>query len=201
MRATADRPPPGPDARDPEAVPWLSRKRLARAFAALAGGVGFLVGVTSLIDFVDRQVESPPPAEIEARISDVHLNTVREPYGGYLRSTNQSFPGLTQQERREPGLVFAAAVRFKGSQDEDFVLRASVFDAHSGRPVPGYSFNQSRFTPSGPNHAREWPFWLPYPPRPGVFFVRATLLDPKKQPVDEQDSERFRVERVPPVPG
>jgi hypothetical protein len=188
---------PAPDA-------WLNRKIIKRGFAGLTAAIALLVGITSLFDFVERKVDSPeppPPSEIDARVSAVRLTTVREPYGRYLRDTNQSFPGVTRDDRREPGLVFAARVRFKGSQGEKFLLRTTVFNATTQRRVPGYTFEQANFTPSGPSHGREWPFWIPYPPRPGAYFLRATLVDPKKQPVGEQDSKPFRIKRVPLITG
>jgi hypothetical protein len=169
----------------------------------VAAVVAFLVGVTSLIDFVSDKVDSPeprPPRAIDARIGEVRLTTTNEPYGRYLRDTNQSFGGLAKEDRQEQGLVFAARVQFKGGQDEPFLLRATVFAA-SGRRVPGYTFDEAEFTPRGPNHGREWTFWVPYPPHRGAFFVRATVLDSKKQPVAEQDSGRFAVERVPAIAG
>jgi hypothetical protein len=182
---------------------WLTRKRLTRGFAGLAALVGFLVGVTSLVDFADQRLdtEEPPPPEIDARVSGVSLTTVREPYEHYLRATNQSLARLPKADRREKGLVFAARVRFKGGEGDPYVLRMSVFDSRTSRPLPDYVFDVAEFTPGAQDHGREWPVWLPYPPRPGTFFVRATILDAKEQPVDERDSKRFRVRRVPAIPG
>lgn len=179
---------------------WLTRKRVGSAAAGLAALVGFLVGVTTLVDFAGGlDADEPPPPAIDARVSEVSLTTVREPYEHYLRATNESLGGLTKAEREEKGLVFAARVRFKGGEGDRYLLRMSVFNSRTGRPLPAYAFDAAEFTPGAQSHGREWPVWLPYPPRPGSFFVRATILDANDQPVDEQDSKPFRVKRVPPL--
>jgi hypothetical protein len=177
---------------------WLTRKRLAGVAGGLAAVVGFLVGVTTLVDFAGRlDSDEPPPAAIDARVSDVDLLTTREPYEDYLRSTNESLAGLSEAERKEQGLVFATRVRFTGGAGEPHLLRMTVFNSRTGRPVRGYTFPVAEFTPQAQSHGREWPAWLPYPLRPGTYFVRATILDPQKKPVDQQDSDPFPVERVP----
>jgi hypothetical protein len=180
-----------------------SRKWLQRGFAGLTAAVALAVGLTSLFDFVERKADTdePPPSRIDARIGDVRLTTTMEPYGRYLNDTNQSFRGLTSAERREPGLVLAARVALEGSQGDRFTLRTTVFDADRLRRVPGYVFEQARLVPSGPSHATEWPFWIPYPPRRGEYFVRATILDERSRPVSEEDSPPFPVEEVPPLPS
>ena len=179
---------------------WLTRKRVASAAAGLAALVGFLVGVATLVDFAGRlDSEDPPPAAIDARVSGVDLTTTRQPYEDYLRATNASLAGLPEADRKEKGLVFAARVRFTGGQGDRYLLRMAVFNSRTGRPLPAYTFKVAEFTPQAQSHGREWPVWLPYPPRRGTFFVRATILDQQKKPVDEQDSERFRVKRVPPL--
>lgn len=81
---------------------WLTRKRLASAAAGLAALVAFLVGVTTLIDFArGLDADEPPPPAIDARVSEVSLTTVREPYEHYPRATNESAGGLSKAERKE----------------------------------------------------------------------------------------------------
>jgi hypothetical protein len=179
---------------------WLTRKRLAAAAGGLAALVGFLVGVTTLIQFVaGLDSDEPPPAAIDARVSAVDLTTRRVPYEDYLRSTNESPAGLSEAERKEKGLVFETRVRFIGGQGEPHTLRMSLFNFRTGRPVPHNTHRVAEFTPQAQSHGREWPAWLPYALHPGTFFARATLLDKEGKPVDQQDSEPFRVNRVPPL--
>jgi hypothetical protein len=178
-----------------------SRKVLQRGFAALAAAVAFAVGLTSLFDFVERKADpdEAPPRRIDAHVADVRLTAVMEPYGRYLRETNQSFRGVTRADRREPGLLLSARVRLEGSEGKRFRLRTAVYDAGTLLRVPGYVFDQADLVPGGPSHGTEWPFWIPYPPDPGEYFVRATIVDEKRRPVSEDDSKPFEVDSVPPV--
>jgi hypothetical protein len=182
-----------------------NRTLAKRGFAAVAAVVGLLVGLTSLVDWVAGKLDSPdprPPPEIDARIRSVDLRTVREPYGAYLRMINESFPGLTEADRKEQGLVFAARVRLKGGEGKRFMLRLSLFNAKTRQRLrdPAYTLIAADFVPANQNHATNWPSWFPYPWRTGRYFLRATLLNAEKQPVDERDSAAFRVTRIPPVP-
>jgi hypothetical protein len=195
-------------------VPQRQRRRPAqernrtlakRGFAGVAAVVGLLVGVTSLVDWVSGKLDSPdppPPQEIDARISSVELRTVREPYGDYLQMINESFPGLTEAELKEQGLVFAARVRLEGGQGKRFMLRLSLFDAKTQQRLrdPAYTLIAADFEPASQNHATSWPSWFPYPWQGGTYFLRATLLNAEKQPVDERDSQPFKITRIPPIP-
>jgi hypothetical protein len=180
------------------------RRRISQGFAVVAAIVGLLVGITSLTDWFERKLDRPqprPPTEIDTRVHAVELRSAYTPYDEYLSETNQSVRGLTEAERKEQGLVFDVRVRFKGGLGERFSLRSSLYDATDGRRLSDPIYNQTAvdFVPAGQNHARTWPIWVPYPPRTGRFFLRATLTDRKEQPVDEQKSRTFRVTRVPPL--
>lgn len=182
-----------------------SRRRVVSGFGALAAVVAFLVGVTSLTDWFERKLDDPaprPPARIDARILDVSLRSTRAPLDGYLRSIGESLGGLTPRELAEQGLVFAVRVRFTGSVGERFPVRWSLNSAASGLPLrdPLYSQPDLTFVPRGREHSRTWPIWVPYPPRRGRYFLRVTLTDQKHQPVDERDSPRFAVSRIPGPP-
>jgi hypothetical protein len=168
--------------------------------------VGLLVGLTSLVDWVDGKVDSPdprPPKEIDARIGWVALGTVREPQVAYLRATNQKkAPWMTEADLKELGLVFRTSVRLMGSQGKRFMLRLSLVDASTREHLrePGYSQIVADYEPANQNHAHTWSSWFPYPPRVGRYLARATLLDAKKQPVEERDSDPFRIDEIPPIP-
>lgn len=182
--------------------PLITRKKIAGAFGALGAVIAFLVGVTSLTDWFERKLDDPeprPPAEIDARIGYVRLQGTREPLERYLRSIGESLSGLTKRELSEPGLLFAMRVRLTGSVGERFPVRWSLHRARTGEPLPGGTYNQPdvTFVPSGREHARTWPLWVPYPPRKGSYFLRVTLTDRKRQPVDERDSPAFTVTKVP----
>jgi hypothetical protein len=168
--------------------------------------VGLLVGMTSLVDWVGGKVDSPdapPPKEIDARIGSVALRTVREPYRDYLRTTNQTYPGLTEADLKELGLVFGTSVRLIGSKGKRFMLQLSLLDAKTRERLrdPTYTVIAADYVPANQNHAHTWSSWFPYPSRKGRFLVRATLLDARERPVEERDSEPFRVDDIPPVPN
>jgi hypothetical protein len=178
------------------------RKLISQLVAAATATVGLLVGITSLIDWAGRlDSESPPPAEIEARVSSVELRSRNEPLDRYLRGTAQSTAGLKPDELAEEGLVFAIRVRFKGGTKAKFPTAWSLYDARRRAPLrdPLYTQPVGTFTPRGPNHARTWLQWVPYPPKPGKYFLRVTVKDDKRRPVDSQDSRPFPVARIPAV--
>jgi hypothetical protein len=168
--------------------------------------VGLLVGLTSLVDWVGGKVDSPdprPPKEIDARIGPVALRTMREAHGDYLRATNQQKPAwMTEADLRELGLVFGTSVRLIGSQGKRFTLRFSLMDAKTREHLkePGYSQIVADYAPANQNHAHSWSSWFLYPPHEGRYFLRATLLDAKNQPVEERDSDPFRIDHIPPIP-
>jgi TIR domain len=158
---------------------------LGLAYAMLTGG--------------SEDAPSPPPAKIDARVVRVELRSRRERLVDYLKETNQSTAGLSKFQGAERGYVFNARVRLQGKPGIQLPLRWSIIDANTGQPLrdPLYTQTATIFVPSGPNHARTWPFWVPYPPRKGTYRLRATLIDEKRQPLDEAQSEAFTLARAP----
>jgi hypothetical protein len=175
------------------------RKRGARVFAGIAALVGVLVGVTSLVDWLQEEVDDPPPRPppaVDARVTALTLRDTRLPLAEYLTSTGQSTKGLTRREANEPGYVFSVRVRLKGGIESDFPLLWTLHRAKTGERLKGVLYNQPAsvtFRPLARDHARTWPIWVPYPPRPGAYFLRVTLTDEKRQPVDERQSRPFEV--------
>jgi hypothetical protein len=178
-------------------------KRAAQVFGALASAVALLVAVTSLVDWLSRTLDDPaPPAppQIDARVESVALRDRAITLEDYARSIGASARGLPAAERRETGWTFAVRVRLKGGVDERFPLLWTIHAADSGERLSGAPYNQDAevtFTPRARDHSRSWPIWVPYPPRPGRFFLRTTLTDHKGQPVDERDSKPVVLADVP----
>jgi hypothetical protein len=192
----------GPSAQPRQGFFASHRKRISQIGAAATATVGLLVGITTLIDWVGSvDSEPPPPTEIEARVSSVELQSRNEPLDRYLRDTAQSAAGLTSEELAEEGLVFAIRVRFKGGTKAKFPTSWSLYDARRRSPLrdPLYTQPVGTFTPRGPNHARTWLQWVPYPPEPGRYFLRVTVKDDKRRPVDTQDSPSVPIDRIPTV--
>lgn len=178
------------------------QRRVAQVVAALGAVVGLLVGVTTLVDWLGETLGDPPkpaPTRIDHRIDAVKLSAGRELLGSYLESTGQSLRGLSASERRELGYVFLVHVRLRGGVGERFPLRWAVYEAKPPQRLRGALYNQIgvTFVPRVGDHAREWRLWVPSPPRPGAYFLRATLIDQRRRPVDEQDSPTFAVDDVP----
>jgi hypothetical protein len=44
---------------------------------------------------------------------------------------------------------------------------------------------------------RQWPIWVPSPPRRGKYVLRAILLDDKRRPLAEADTKPFTVTKTP----
>jgi hypothetical protein len=182
--------------------PASSGKRLTAAIALAGTLVGLLAAATSLFDWFGGKVDPPappPPAEIDARVLRVDLRSPSQRLVDYLRETNQSTAGLSKFQGAEPGYVFNVRVRLRGNQNNRLPLRWSIIDASTGQPLrdPLYTQTATVFEPGGPSHARTWPIWVPFPPRKGKFLLRATLIDEKRQPLDEAESEPFLVARAP----
>jgi hypothetical protein len=180
----------------------ISSKRLTAALATIGTVIGVLAAGTSLFDWFGSKVDPPsppPPAEIDARVIDVTLRSPRERLVDYLKETNQSTAGLSKFEGAEEGYVFAIRLRIKGNEGKPLPLRWSMIDARTGIRLPGPTYNQTPvvFKPRGPDQARTWPIWVPYPPTKGKYRLRATLIDEKRQPLDEAESELFTLQRAP----
>jgi hypothetical protein len=172
----------------------FSRKQLLGALAVLATVIGVLSGGTALFDWFGSKVNpvTPPPSHIDARLTTPALRGP-ESLGDYLRETNQSTTGLSDYQLAEQGFVFLIGIHLQGNQGKTLLLKWSILDNATGSPLSDSIFNQpaSKFRPRGPDQARQWPIWVPSPPRRGKFKLRATLLDEKRLPLDEADSKPF----------
>jgi hypothetical protein len=179
--------------------PPRNRRRLIAAFAGAGSVLAVLASVTSLFDWVGGKVDPPPPAEIDANIVGVTLRSASQELGDYLLETHQSTAGLSRFELAEPGYSFGVRVRLKGNKGVRLPLRWAVVRAKTGVPLrdPLYQQEGVVFKPRGPDQARTWPLWVPYPERKGTYRLRTTLVDPKGEPQDEAMSEPFTLKRAP----
>jgi hypothetical protein len=141
----------------------------------------------------------PPPADIDARITRVRLRSPSEALLDYLRETHQPTAGLSAEEGAEEGYVFAARVSLRGNQGRRLPLRWSVINERSGQRLRGPTYNQTAvvFVPRGPRQSRTWLVWVPLPAEKGTYRLRVTLVDERRQPLDEKDSAPFRLTRGP----
>jgi hypothetical protein len=184
-------------------VAQLSPARRPRRLIAVVAGLGsilaFMASATDLFDWVGGKVDPPPPAEIDANIVGVTLRSASQPLGDYLRETHQSTRGLSRFELAERGYSFGVRVRLKGNQGARLPLRWTVVRAKTGVPLrdPLYTQEGVVFKPRGPDQARTWPLWVPYPEHRGSYRLRTTLVDQKGEPQDEAMSDPFTLERPP----
>lgn len=195
----------GPDSEESARQRETSRvhawKRISAAAAAVAAVVAVLASLTSLFDWFDARVGSEPverPRTIDTRIEGVSFKG-RQPLGDYLRDTNQSLQGLSRRELREPGLLFTVRVRLRGGIGREFPLVWTIYDLRRQAAVSDDLYEQETvtFVPEAPSHARAWPAWVPYPPRPGRYRFDFVLQDDKRQPVDERSSEAITLQSIP----
>jgi hypothetical protein len=182
-----------------QASPPRSRGRLVAAVAGVASILAVMAPAVDVFDWVGSKVDPPPPAEIDANIVGVTLRSARQRLGDYLRETHQSTAGLSRFELAEPGYGFGVRVRLKGNEGIRLPLRWTVVRANTGMPLrdPLYQQEAVVFKPRGPDQARTWPLWVPYPEREGTYRLRTTLRDHKGEPQDEAMSEPFTVQRAP----
>jgi hypothetical protein len=179
--------------------PPRSRRRLIAAVAGVGSILAVMASATDLVDWVGAKLDPPPPAEIDANIVGVTMRSASQPLGDYLRETHQSTAGLSRFELAEPGYSFGVRVRLKGNKGARLPLRWAVVRAKTGVPLRDPLYHQEGvvFKPRGPNQARTWPLWVPYPARKGTYRLRTTLVDSKGEPQDEAMSGPFTLKRAP----
>lgn len=168
----------------------LSAKKLLAACGAL---IALLVSMTTLVDWVTKQLKKPPAATIDTRILAADHQGPQQ-LGAYLADTNRSTRGYDPVQLRQLGIVFALRIKLVGEKGQIFPLRWYIVDAEAGERLPGRSYNQEPaiFRPRNNNHTRTWPIWVPYPPKPGVFRVTFVLNDAKHEPVDQRTTQPFQ---------
>jgi hypothetical protein len=196
--------PPSPARTSAGSSSWWrsSRKRLLGAGAALAAVLGVLSSGTSLFDWLDQKVDpiARPPAKIDARLTPPVLVSTHMSLESYLAATNQSATGLSGFQLAEPGFEFLIRVHLQGDQGRRLLLRWSLIDAKTDTPLSGDTYNQdaAMLRPRGPDQARQWPVWVPSPPKRGRYLLRASLVDENemRRPVDQADSRPFAVAKI-----
>lgn len=87
------------------------RLKPSQVLAVLGAVIGLLVGVTTLTDWFVSKTSDPAPKRIDSQILRAKAQNERLRLIDYLRDTGQSAKGLSRQEAREEGLVFAVRVR------------------------------------------------------------------------------------------
>lgn len=158
---------------------------------------------TALFDWFRSNVDTstPPPAKIAAQLTAPRLLNTHELLGTYLKSTSQSTAGLSDFELGEPGFEFVLGIHLQGDLGRRILLKWSLVDHATNNPLRGQIYNQTaaEFRPRNNDQEREWPIWVPSPPRRGEFVLRATLVDEneKDRPVDEADSKPFTLAKAP----
>jgi hypothetical protein len=178
-----------------------SRTSVIGACAALATIIGVLSSSTSLFDWFKAKVNpvTPLPAKIDARMMRPTLLDPSQPLGAYLSDTNQSIQGLDAYQLAERGYEFLLDIHLQGDQGQHIVLRWSLIDAVTGNPLPGPTYNQdaAELIAHVQDQERQWPIWVPSPPRRGRFVLRTILLDNKRRPLAEADSRPFTLTKAP----
>jgi hypothetical protein len=215
MTRTPRQPPPTLATRKPagkappkRATAWSSAKstlrtrvaRIGAAVGVVAAVVGLIASLTSLFDWFQAKTTKPSitsPAHIDSRLVAAKLSQRNVPLGQYLQDNGQSSGGYTHDELAEQGLVFTVRVRLQGTVGQQISVNWRMFHS-DGRALPKdiYSQTPGSFTPANEDHARTVPFWAPYPPRRGRYFIRFSLLDAKHQPLDVK-SAHFTISSVP----
>ena len=174
------------------------RRRTARIVAGLSTLTVLLIGLTNLFDWAEKKVEDPRPTTIAPDLVSAELQPQRETLGDYLSHIGQSPEGVPPEERSQEGLVFAISVRLQGGEGEEMPLRWQMYES-SGRRVPGEEYRQTPigFKPENQDHSRTVSLWVPYPPKPGRYFVQFALLDARNEPHDELNTKTFELSEIP----
>jgi hypothetical protein len=169
--------------------------------AVTATIVGLLSSGTSLFDWLKTNVSPTRPLlpKIVARVMPPTLLDAGQPLGAYLSDTNQSTAGLDSYQLAEHGYEFLLDIHLQGDQGQHIVLRWSIVDDVTGNPLPGATYNQdaAELIAHVQDQERQWPIWVPSPPRRGRFVLRTILLDNKRRPLAEADSKPFTLTKAP----
>ena len=171
----------------------------ALTITAIGGILGIIVALITVFGFVEERVSDPAAPVLGSQIESAGLEPTRQTLGDYLVEQKLSTRGLTREELDEEGLIFLARIRLQGSLGEKMYLRWRLYTSE-GKPVRGEPYDQllGEYTPENQNHFRRAAFWLPYPPRPGTYFARFTLLDDDRTPIDDLSTKPFQIRRIPP---
>ena len=176
----------------PGRPPRLTPKRV---WGGLVAVTTVLVTLTTLFDWFEGKVDKPappPPQRIDPRIDFARMDPVRERFGDFLAEAGHSADGLSREEAAEEGMVFRVRVTLRGRAGERIRLRWRMYGAR-GRRVPEYSAISGEYTTRGEAHSNTSPVWIPYPPRPGRYLMKFTLLSRDDKTLDEVVTPRFRV--------
>jgi hypothetical protein len=179
----------------------LHWSRFAKLFALAGAVVATLTQATSVVDWVDGKFSDPPPADTVApRILAVERQSPSS-LGDYLNEVAEPTKGYTVNQLNQDGLVFDVKMHIQGEQGNRFTLRWFIVDVDRGVRLRGASFNQKPaiFRPRNQNQVREYPVWVPRPPRAGRYQITFALANDKGEPVDRHNSDAFRVNSRPPA--
>ena len=121
--------------------------------------------------------------------------------GEYLHDMGLPTTGMSRRERRELGLVFAVRIRAKGAAGTRFRVRWSMYEADSRTRLRAALYQQAAllWQAEAPDHSRTFRMWVPYPPRPGRYFLRYQLEDASGEPVAVSNTKVFKIRWVPPL--
>jgi hypothetical protein len=170
------------------------RLTLKRVFAGIAAAVAFLVGVTALIDWVEKRTGDTPPPKVDARITSAEMRR-NVPLGDFLREEGQSRGSFDKNQLATRGNVVSVRVRMQGYKNERLPLRWSMYNADTETKLQGPKFNRlgTTFHPTGQDDAGRGRFWVGIPARDGTFFILLTLRDDEGEVRDEKRLAPFDV--------
>jgi hypothetical protein len=147
-----------------------------RAFQGVAAAVGLAIGVTQLVDWLERRGDREPP--LAARLEQFTMRE-DEALREFLRSTRVSAQTYAGEDRDQRGTGMSARLRARGPEPTSIDVRWTLIDAATGQPVQGARW--SRIFASvylvDPLDERVH-CWVPPPPRRGRFFVLLTAQLP-----------------------
>jgi hypothetical protein len=167
-------------------------RRLYAWIGAAGAIIGVLAGALALVKDVGGIFHSDAPAAIDASIDRVVQTRTRMPFGEYLAMAKLPRGGFSRAQLAQPGYEFTVTVTISGRIGKKLPLHWRMFRRpESPLPGPIYDRDAVEFEPQGRRHSDSWPVWVPYPPKPGRYYVRFTLEDPSGLPASERDSATF----------
>jgi len=192
---------------DERPIRWarVARARRRYRLTAVLATLTLALGLATVTLFGKAAVDPDFTVPIfEANVSQPSDSGVprQQRLGDYRRELGLPTADLSHSQRRELGLVFDVRVHVKGTTYRRFTVSWAMYDARSGSPLRARRYHQTALglRAEEAHDGQTLPLWVPYPPRPGRYFLRYRLEDePTGIAVDISDTQTFTLRRIPPL--
>jgi hypothetical protein len=143
-----------------------------RGFQGLVAVVGLLIALTQLVDWLERR--GAPELSAEFAALEVVENQLRR---DFLRDVGRRPEPDETDELDQRGLGMKMRIRARADPERTLPVRWTVYDAATGRPIPGAEWSRivARLRARRDERESTVPCFVPLPRKIDVFFVVLTV--------------------------